>query len=250
MMKIQSSWSAHRAIASALVLTAAVALGEGCGGSKKATNADDLFFVPLQSIQTTVASTPSQAAVKVKSTSTDASADSLLGRQREQERRIGELSAQVQRLESSRKGVPADSSVEAKGRPSSVKSDSTSTSGRDEEVMRLYESGQYKAAAEGFRNLLQVGVPADIEDQYNYKMGVCYFNMRQFDLASIALKRIVSRKNSKMRGDAYFILGQTYKQLGVSRQAKTMFEAVLRESPGSDLAAATRAQLKELAAKK
>jgi TolA-binding protein len=250
MMNIHSSRPARWAVAATFVMTASVLLGEGCGSSKKGTNADDLFFVPVQSLQTAIASTPSQTAVNAKPLSTDAKADSLLGRQREQERRIGALSAQVQRLESSRKGAAADSSMEAKGKSSPVNPETKISSGRDEEVTRLYESGQYKAAAEGYRNLLQSGVPADVEDQYNYKLGVCYFNLRQFDLASVALRRIVSRKNSTMKGDAYFILGQTYKQLGVSRQAKTMFEAVLRESPGSGLEAAARAQLQELAAKK
>jgi regulator of sirC expression with transglutaminase-like and TPR domain len=46
------------------------------------------------------------------------------------------------------------------------------------------------------------------------------------------------------------VLGQTYKQLGASRQAKSMFESALKESPKADLAQAARKELKELAAKK
>jgi len=46
------------------------------------------------------------------------------------------------------------------------------------------------------------------------------------------------------------VLGQVYKQFGASRQARSMFEAVLKESPRNDLAAAARQELKEPAPKK
>jgi TolA-binding protein len=178
-------------------------------------------------------------------------ADSLLRGQKDQDRRIGALTGQLQLLETSRKGDKVDSARSEEKPPDSItRSSETPSRGSYEETLRQYEAGEYIAAAEGFRKLLQSGVPKEVEDQYHYMIGMSQFKLKRFDLAAASLTVVAKWKGSKLRADAYFVLGQTYKQLGASRQAKSMFEAALKESPKADLAEAARNELKELAAKK
>jgi TolA-binding protein len=234
-----------------LSLLAACSVLNGCRSSRQATNPDEVFFEPLKSIDRPVVSKPSKAGDAVKSPAGGRRADSLLTSQKDQERRIGALSEQLQLLESSRRGARADSSKELKAPSAQLsKQDGLPASPAYEEVLQHYNAGRYKAAVEGFQELLRRGVSKDAEDQYHYMLGVSHYNLRQFDLAAASLRRVVNWKGSKMKADAYFVLGQVYRQFGASRQAKSMFEAVLKESPRNDLAAAALQELKELASKK
>lgn len=233
---------------SIFMILALMMITAGCRSSKQATISDG-FFEPLKSIDRPAPLRQSTVADAQKPSSPDQFADSLLNRQREHERRIGVLTGQLQLLETSRRGNKADSSLRGV-RQSPSKPDIQPTPGKFEEFSHQYETGQYKRAAEGFQGLLEAGVTKDVEDQCRYMIGLSYFNLRRFDLASASLKIVADRKGSKLRADAYFVLGQTYRQVGASRQAKTMFESVLRESPKPGLAEAARNELKGLAAKK
>ncbi|MDP2885498.1 MAG: tetratricopeptide repeat protein [Ignavibacteria bacterium] len=234
-----------------LSLLAVCSVINGCRSSGEATNPDEGFFEPLKSIDRPVVPKPSKAGDAVKSPAGGQRADSLLTSQKDQERRIGALSEQLQLLESSRRGARADSSKELKTPSAQLsKQDGLPASPAYEEVLQHYNAGRYKAAVEGFQELLRRGVSKDAEDQYHYMVGASHYHLRQFDLAAASLKRVVNWKGSKLKADAYFVLGQVYRQFGASRQAKSMFEAVLKESPRNDLAAAARQELKELASKK
>lgn len=234
-----------------LSLLAAYSVINGCRSSRQATNPDEGFFEPLKSIDRPVVPKPSKSSDAVKSSAGGQKADSLLTSQKDQERRIGALSEQLQLLESSRRGARTDSSKELKAPSAQLsKQDGLPPSPAYEEVLQHYNAGRYKAAVEGFQELLRRGVSKDVEDQYHYMLGASHYNLRQFDLAAASLRRVVNWKGSKMKADAYFVLGQVYKQFGASRQARSMFEAALKESPRNDLAAAARQELKELASKK
>jgi TolA-binding protein len=234
-----------------LWLLAACSVIDGCKSSRQATTPDEGFFEPLKSIERPAVPKPSKVGDAVKPPAGGQRADSLLSSQKDQERRIGALSEQMQLLETSRRGVRPDSSKEMKAPSAQIpKQDVLPASPAHEEVLQHYNAGRYKAAVEGFQELLRRGVSKDTEDQYHYMLGASHYNLRQFDLAAASLRRVVNWKGSKMKADAYFVLGQVYKQFGASRQARSMFEAVLKESPRNDLAAAARQELKEPAPKK
>jgi TolA-binding protein len=244
------SKTTHHGLVSFLSLLAIVVSIGGCRSSKQAT-ADEGFFQPLKSVERSAAPKPSKVANAQKPSASDKLADSLTERQREQGRRIGALTGQLQILETSRKSDKPDSSKARGAQPDKASRPAVQPApGKYEEFLRQYEAGQYKAAADGFRGLLQSGVPKDVEDQYHYMIGMSNFKLRQFDQAAASLKTVANWKGSKLRAEAYFVLGQTYKQLGASRQAKSMFQSVLKESPKADLARAARNELKGLAAKK
>jgi TolA-binding protein len=232
----------------AFVLAAFLA---GCRGSRDAAGANEGFFEPLKTVNRTPAVKPSPGIVQNSNSGLDRMADSLVRQQKEQERRLGALAGQLQLLESSRKGEQRDPTTEVAKLPAKQPvAETLPVSRADDEVIRLYESGQYGTAVDGLQGLIRPGISKDLEDRYHYMLGVSYLHLRQFDRAASSLKVITDRKRSTLRADAYFILGQTYKQLGAKALAKRMFESVLRESPKEALAASAREELKGLALKK
>jgi TolA-binding protein len=234
-----------------LSLLAACCVINACRSSRLASNPDEGFFEPLKSIDRPVVPKPSKTGDAVKLSAGGQRADSLLSSQKDQERRIGALTEQLQLLETSPRGARADSSKELKAPSVQIsKQDALPASPAPDDVLQHYNAGRYKEAVEGFQELLRRGVSKDVEDQYHYMLGASHYNLRQFDLASASLRRVVNWKGSKMKAEAYFVLGQVYKQFGASRQARGMFESVLKESPRNDLAAAARQELKELASRK
>ena len=112
--------------------------------------------------------------------------------------------------------------------------------GRPKKVVPQYEGDRQKAALEESGELMQ----------YHYTEGLNQFELKQFDMAIASLKIVANSKGSKLRPDACFVLGQIYKQIGASAEARTMFEAVVKESSKADLTEAARKELKGLAAKK
>jgi TolA-binding protein len=227
------------------------ALFAGCRGSKDAASANEGFFEPVKTVSRPAPVKPQVAAGQTNNAGWDRMADSLLLRQKEQDQRLRDLSDQLQRLESSRKGAGRE--TPASTASPTIKPQLTEPrpiSQPDSGIVGLFEAGRYQAAAEGLQALIQKGVPKDLEDQYHYMLGVSYLNLKQFDRAAISLKVITNRKGSKLRAEAYFILGRTYKQLGAGAMAKSMFESVLRESPKEPLASSAREELKALALKK
>lgn len=250
MSGFSTSGTKRLGLVSILLLLAIAAIVGGCRSSNEATLSEG-FFEPLKSVNPPSSPKPSRVANAKSPSPSDQLADSLLNRRGEQERRIGAITGQLQRLETSGKGQKADSSRPAGKQTIGVSQPKVQpVPGKYEEFLRQYEAGQYKAASEGFQAVLRSGVPKDVEDQCRYMIGMSHFKLRQFDLAAASLTIVANRKGSKLRGDAYFVLGQTYKQLGASRQAKTMFEAVLRESSKADLTEAARKELRDLEARK
>lgn len=234
-----------------LSLLAVCPVINGCRSSRQATDSDEVFFEPLKSIDRRVVPKPSKAGDAVKPNAGVQRADVLLTSQKDQDRRIGALSEQLQLLETSRRGARADSSKKLKAPSAQIsKQDGLPGSLSYEEALQHYNAGRYKAAVKGFQELLWRGVSKDVEDRYQYMLGASHYNLRQFGLAAAPLRRVVNWKGSEMKADASFVLGQVYRQFGASRQARSMFEAVLKESPSIDRAAAARQELKELASNK
>lgn len=241
----------HHTLVAILPMFVILTIACGCRSAKQAISGEG-FFRPLTSVNRPAAPKPPAVADAPKPSAWDQLADSLLRRQKQQDQRIEALKGQLRRLETLRKGhEKTDYSGATRKQAEKVSlPDGQPTTVRFREFVRLYEAGQYKAASEGFRGLLHGGVPKDVEDQYHYMIGMSHFKLKEFDLALSSLRLVASWRGSTLRADAYFALGQIYKQLGVTYQAKAMFEAALRGSTKAELAKAARKELNKLAVKK
>ena len=236
--------SKHSTVAVALLL--AILFG-ACRSSKQALKPNEGFFEPLKSVQRTAPPVPSKQAA---ATGMDHVADSLIRQQSQQEQRLGALAGQLQLLESSRKGEPKDST--AKG--SRVEKINVQQPVRGDLTLEYcegqYGMKQFRSAANGILQLLKSGVTKELQDRCYYTLGMSYVGLHQYDSASVMLKAVLQQRGSTLRGAAYFGLGQIYRNLGAGKQARAMYEAVLRESPNPDLRKSTEDELKNLTPKK
>lgn len=226
----------------------------GCKSSSQLTASDDTFFEPLKSAQLTTPPKLPQPDKGKTPSAWDQKADSLLMSQQDQDRRLKALDAQLQLLGASGRGPTVDSSQARKVGQAGVSRDSVrspqSVAPRYEDALRHFEAGRYRNAVEASQDILRRGVQKDVVDQYYFLIGASYYHLKQFDGAVTSLKRIINLERSTKKADAYLLLGQSYKQIGMREQARIMFEGVIKESPESDVARAARRELENLAAKK
>jgi TolA-binding protein len=117
-------------------------------------------------------------------------------------------------------------------------------------ALRIYESGKYQKAIEALQELLRRGIDRDLQDNCLLWIGVSYFNLKRFDRAASKFKQVIGWRGTDKKADALFMLGQTYEQLGNRQQAKTMFEALLKEFPSGELAPVARRKLERLGSMK
>lgn len=220
----------------------------GCGGSRIATASDDTFFEPLKPLDRPPASKPSGGAYVPMVSSWAVRADSLLRRMREQQQRLDAIETHLQLLEVSRQeGAPGAS----RGAETELPAYPRVSSEREQiavlaygEARRLYEAQRYQDAIDAFEELLRRGVQEDLQDNCHLWIGASHFHLRQFHSAVVSLSQVVEWNGSNKRADACFLLGQTYELLGNVEQARSMFEALLKEFPDSERAASAREKLK------
>lgn len=238
----------------ALFLAVSCSLLAGCTGSRKATSNGEMFFEPVKTTNQSPESKPFQIEEAGTRAAWDKKADSLLIHQKNQEQRIKALSEQLLLLESARQGVRADSSRVTNNQPTRVSKpvvrDDRAAPLTYEEALRHYEAGSYQKAVDEFQELLRRGVQENEEDEYHLLIGVSRYHLNQPDLATASLRRVIDAPQAKKKADAYYVLGLVLIRLGDNPQARIMFESVLKEFPGSDLAAAARKKLSGLPAVK
>jgi TolA-binding protein len=241
-----TSLLAARAMSLALICF----LAGGCGSAKVPTASDDTFFRPLTSFDRAAASAPPEAVDSVKFSSWTTKADSLLETMREQRQRLDAIAGHLRLLEVSQRQAGADSPTGPKKEPPQAAADPSPQRAAAlpsyEDAVRLCGSRRYEEAIAAFETLLRRGVRADLQDNCHFWIGSCRFSLGQFDLALAPLDRVVKWRGSNKRADAYYMLGRTYEQLGNVAQARSMFEALLKEYPHTALASSARRKLGSL----
>lgn len=236
-----------------LFAAACCSLMIGCASSTPAKDTDDTFFEPLTSIERPSASKPTEEPRSERS-EWIVRADSLQRILNEQIPRIDTLMQQIQLLQSSRVAALPDTAPAQKKeviQPSlPAPREKRASAMSYDAALRVYESGKYQSAIGAFQELLRRGIDLDLEDNCLLWIGVSHFNLKRFERAASSFKQVIDRKGSDKKADALFMLGQTYEQLGNGRQAKTMFEALLKEFPTGELAPAARRKLTALGSTK
>jgi len=78
------------------------------------------------------------------------------------------------------------------------------------DAVRLSAARRYQEAIDAFEELLRRGVQEDVQDNCHFWIGASRFNLKQFDLALVSLKRVIDWKGSNKKPDAYYLAGRTY----------------------------------------
>jgi tetratricopeptide (TPR) repeat protein len=240
---------ARISLRAALTLVLMVLL-TGCRTTRQSVAPEETFFTPLTALPKTVEGKP-QTTVPAPRPQTNGKADSLLNSARDQDRRIGALAVQLGQLEASRRGTRTDSAksvprttvptVAPKTAPAAIAHESLI------EAEKLFASGEYRKTIQWCQNAFERGSSKGIEDKCYFLKGASHYRLKQLDPALVSLKKVLDFKASTKRADASFLMGLTYRQLGMRERAGTMFTAALKESPDDDLARSIRQELDRLA---
>ena len=223
----------------------------GCRTARQSISPEENFFTPLTALPGAVKTPPRIPTVTATRPQPAGSADSLSRSQREQERRIAALTEQLERLGAARSGARSDTLKPApRTAPPAVAQKPVPPPAEHETLKaaeKLYASGEYRKTIQSCRDALGRDVAGGIEDQCYFLTGASHYRLKQFDLALVSLKKVLAAKSSSRRAEASFLMGLTYRQLGMRGRAAVMFEAALKESPDVNLARSIRQELDRLA---
>jgi len=223
----------------------------GCRTTRPTVPPEETFFIPLAELPKPATIKPQTPAISAPQTRPAGKADSLLNSQRDQDRRIVALAEQLERLEATRRGARPDSTKPVPRTTQPLAAPKPVSTPPDDKAIgaaeRLYASGEYRKTIQWCQDALERGALGGIEDQCYFLMGASRYRLKQFDLALVSLKKVLDVKASSKRADASFLMGLTYRELGMRERSATMFGAALKESPDEGLARSIRRELDRLA---
>lgn len=224
----------------------------GCRTTRQSVAPEETFFAPLTALPKTAEGKPQTLTVPAAARpQTNGKADSLLNSLREQDRRIGALAVQLGQLEASRRGTRTDSAKPVPRTKVPTVAPKTAPAATEHESLieaeKLFASGEYRKTIQWCQNAFESGSSKGIEDKCYFLKGASHYRLKQLDPALVSLKKVLDFIASTKRADASFLMGLTYRQLGMRERAATMFTDALKESPDDDLARSIRQELDRLA---
>lgn len=102
-----------------------------------------------------------------------------------------------------------------------------------EEALQAFNGKRYDAAISGLEAMLASGVTKDLEDNCHYWIGESKFAKKQYQDAIGAFEIVMAYASSEKKGDAQYMIAQSYERLGNKKKAKDGYEKVVKEYPMS-----------------
>ncbi len=100
-----------------------------------------------------------------------------------------------------------------------------------EDALKAFNSRRYDEALKMLQAMLTTGVPEDLADNCTYWMGESYYAKKKYKDAAAHFEDVMKFKNSEKKGDAEFMLAQSYERLGNKVKAKEAYEKVVKDFP-------------------
>jgi len=100
-----------------------------------------------------------------------------------------------------------------------------------EEALGAFKSKKYDDAAGAFQKMLDENVPDEIADNCHYWIGESNYAKRKFKEAIEQFQSVMNYKRSEKKGDAQFMIAQSYERMGDKAKAKEAFEKVVKDFP-------------------
>lgn len=104
----------------------------------------------------------------------------------------------------------------------------------------LYQGGLYKLAAESYSDFLQEYPAHPQRNLARYGLGICRYQLGQYDRAIKLLQQVVAEKDFPQRDEALVVLGYCLMQAKSYDQALETFRTLGKDYPDSKQAAAAR----------
>lgn len=102
------------------------------------------------------------------------------------------------------------------------------------QALTCYQNGDYEAAIQLFRQLLNEDKDHELADNAQYWIGECFYSMKQYKRAIVEFENVFSFKNSNKEDDAQFKLGLCYAAMGEREQAVDEFQRLIDYYPQSE----------------
>jgi TolA-binding protein len=102
-----------------------------------------------------------------------------------------------------------------------------------EDGLKTFNKRKYTDAMQAFNDALAKGISEDLRDNCIYWIGESEFALKKYSDALKKFQDVIAIKSSDKKGDAQFMIGQTYEKLGNKKKAKTAYEKVVKEYPMS-----------------
>jgi len=102
-----------------------------------------------------------------------------------------------------------------------------------EDALGAFKSKKYDDAAAAFQRMLDNKVPDEIADNCHYWIGESKYAEKKFKEAVQEFEAVLSFKRSEKKGDAQFMIAQSYERMGNKAKAKEAFERVVKDYPMS-----------------
>lgn len=102
-----------------------------------------------------------------------------------------------------------------------------------EDALRAFNAKRYDEAISALEGMLSQGVSKDLEDNCNYWIGESRYAKKQYQDAVSAFEAVMTFATSEKKGDALFMMAQSYERLGNKTKAKEGYEKVVKDYPMS-----------------
>ncbi len=102
-----------------------------------------------------------------------------------------------------------------------------------EEALQAFNAKRYDEAISALEGMLSQGVSKDLEDNCNYWIGESRYAKKQYQDAISAFEAVMSFASSEKKGDAQFMMAQSFERLGNKAKAKEGYEKVVKDYPMS-----------------
>ncbi|HVN47261.1 MAG TPA: tetratricopeptide repeat protein [Bacteroidota bacterium] len=123
----------------------------------------------------------------------------------------------------------------AKAAPAAPKVEETSsasvTPSSYDDALKAFQARKYDAALKGFQAVASSGAGEDIVGNATYWTGETHYALKNYKVALEDFQGVLKMKSSLKKGDAQFMLGQTYEKLGQKTKAKAAYEKVVKDYP-------------------
>ena len=104
-----------------------------------------------------------------------------------------------------------------------------------EEALMSFRARQYDDAIGKLQGLLDAGVEDRYADNCQYWLGECQFAKRSYSRAVSHFENVLATKASEKKGDAAYMVGRCYEQLGNTAQAREAYQSFVTNYPTNRL---------------
>lgn len=104
-----------------------------------------------------------------------------------------------------------------------------------EEALQAFNARKYDEAIFSLNAMLAEGATKDLEDNCYYWIGESNFAKRQYDEAISAFEKVLTFAVSEKKGDATYMMAQSFERKGDKTRAKDGYEKVVKDYPMSNV---------------